>query len=159
MDKQALWGKTEEKVDQFRDALKMPIDKGIRETVIVLNVLGFTTSMSCEGHLDRGLPYPWVDIKFNEVEMELLDGRTTPDLLKMISLLEEFYEVRKPLQYARITISQRVASFRIQSIVGRSAERLKVTVPAFLETFYGNCVQEMNDFTEFLKQKFWNNTL
>ena len=95
MDKQVLWDQAEEKVSQFRDGLKMPIDKGIRETVIVLNVLGFTTLMSCEGHLDRGLPYPWVDIKLNEVEIELLNGRATPDLLKMISLLEEFYETRK----------------------------------------------------------------
>ncbi len=159
MDKQVLWDQAEEKVGQFRDALKMPVEKGIRETVLMLNVLGFTTLMSCEGHLDRGLPYPWVDIKFNEVEIELLNGRATPDLLKMISLLEEFYETRKPLQYARITISQRVGSFRIQSIVVRSAKRLKVAVPIFLKTFYGNYVQEMNAFTEFLKQKFWNNTL
>ena len=38
----------------------MPIDAGILETVIVLNILGITTSQSCEGHLDHGRPYPWI---------------------------------------------------------------------------------------------------
>ena len=40
----------------------MPIDGGILETVIVLNILDITTSQSCEGHLDHGRPYPWVTL-------------------------------------------------------------------------------------------------
>jgi hypothetical protein len=38
----------------------MPIDKGIFDTVVVLNVLDINTSMSCEGHLDHGRAAPWI---------------------------------------------------------------------------------------------------
>jgi len=37
------------------------LDKGIRKVVIAFNKLGLSTSGSCEGHLDWGLPYPWVE--------------------------------------------------------------------------------------------------
>jgi len=38
----------------------MPIDKGIFDAVVALNVFGISTSMSCEGHLDRGRAAPWI---------------------------------------------------------------------------------------------------
>ncbi len=44
------------------DGNGMPIDPGILETCVILNLLDFRTEMSCEGHLDHGLPYPWVRI-------------------------------------------------------------------------------------------------
>src|SRR5690242_14050996 len=54
-------------VDTFAhvtDRLGMPIDPEIFETVVVLNALGMTTTMSCGGHLDeRGLLLPWVEIE------------------------------------------------------------------------------------------------
>lgn len=48
------------------DRLGCPIDGGILETVVALNLLGFWTSQSCEGHLDEGLPYPWIDFHLGE---------------------------------------------------------------------------------------------
>lgn len=42
------------------DSIGRPIDSGILETVIALNILGITTNQSCEGHLDHGRPYPWI---------------------------------------------------------------------------------------------------
>jgi len=50
------------RVDRLVDGLGKHIDKGIKETVIYIDALGFKTSMSCEGHKDWGLPWPWVDI-------------------------------------------------------------------------------------------------
>ncbi len=50
------------RVSQFRDKLGCEVDPGIFETVVLLNLLGFTTQQSCEGHLDHGAPYPWVTI-------------------------------------------------------------------------------------------------
>ena len=51
-----------ERVATFTDKLGMPIDPGIFETVVALNLLELHTFQSCEGHLDHGCPYPWVTI-------------------------------------------------------------------------------------------------
>ncbi len=51
-----------ERVSTFMDKLGTPIDPGIFETVVALNLLGLHTFQSCEGHLDHGCPYPWVTI-------------------------------------------------------------------------------------------------
>src|SRR5581483_10722391 len=51
-----------EQVARLTDALGMPIDDGIFETVVLLNVLGIHTMASCAGHLDHGQAAPWVDI-------------------------------------------------------------------------------------------------
>lgn len=51
------------RADEIRDALGMPIDKEIKEPVIMFNAVGLQTRMSCEGHLDHGLPAPWIDVE------------------------------------------------------------------------------------------------
>ena len=56
------WDELAEKFSHVTDKLDMPIDYGIFETVVALNALDIPTSASCAGHLDHGLPYPWVDI-------------------------------------------------------------------------------------------------
>lgn len=56
-----------EDVNRTVDGLGRPIDKGIRETIVFLWALGFRTSASCEGHLDHGFPYPWVDFSVAEL--------------------------------------------------------------------------------------------
>ena len=48
-------------VDKTGDALGKPIDSGIKETIVFLNAMGITTTASCEGHTDYGIPWPWVD--------------------------------------------------------------------------------------------------
>jgi hypothetical protein len=49
-------------ITTITDALGMPVDKGIRDTVITFWLMGFQTEGSCEGHLERGCASPWVDI-------------------------------------------------------------------------------------------------
>lgn len=51
-----------ERVSTFTDKLGTSVDSGIFETVVALNLLGFQTLQSCEGHLDHGCSYPWVMI-------------------------------------------------------------------------------------------------
>ncbi len=55
-----------ERVATFTDKLGTPIDPGIFETVVALNLVGLHTFQSCEGHLDHGSPYPWVTITDEE---------------------------------------------------------------------------------------------
>ena len=62
----ASWEEAEAFARHIADSRGCAIDGGIRETVIALNLLGLPTCQSCEGHLDYGLPYPWIDIETNE---------------------------------------------------------------------------------------------
>jgi hypothetical protein len=51
------------KVMGMRDRLGTPIDVGMIDTVLYLNLLAIPTVQSCEGHLDHGCPYPWVIVE------------------------------------------------------------------------------------------------
>ena len=62
-EREEYWKEDENVLGDSRDALGMPIDNGIIKTVVALNVMGLSSDGSCEGHLDRGYPYPWVDIQ------------------------------------------------------------------------------------------------
>jgi hypothetical protein len=62
-EKIAWLNKLRKKVDKITDALGMPVDEGIKEAVIMFNAVGLYTSASCEGHLDHGLPAPWIDVE------------------------------------------------------------------------------------------------
>ncbi len=79
----AAWERTARAVGNVRDKLGLPVDAGIRDTVVVLNLLGLPTTQSCGGHVNatgHGLPAPWVDFVL------------VPDVLaKAESLLASFY--------------------------------------------------------------------
>jgi hypothetical protein len=65
---QELWERKLSEVDALRDGIGKPIDPGIRETVAILQLLGLHTRQSCEGHIDWGLPAPWVALYVPEAE-------------------------------------------------------------------------------------------
>jgi len=69
------WDEMAKEVDTWVDGIGKRIDEGIKETVIGLNALGVTTRQSCEGHLDWGHPYPWVDFVFELPETEALTAK------------------------------------------------------------------------------------
>lgn len=72
LTKKELWQKMEQEVATWGDALGKGIDVRIKDTVIVLNLLGFKTEQSCEGHIDWGRPYPWVRIASRDSEINNL---------------------------------------------------------------------------------------
>jgi hypothetical protein len=45
-----------------RRQTRKPIDARIRNAVIALQAFEFQTTASCEGHLNWGEPYPWIDV-------------------------------------------------------------------------------------------------
>lgn len=63
-EKENRLNKIREEVDKIVDAVGMPIDPNIKETVVALMALEFPTTASCEGHLEpgSGLGAPWVEI-------------------------------------------------------------------------------------------------
>lgn len=52
------------------DANGLKLDKGIFQTIVFLNALGFYTVSSCEGHLNWGLPYAWIDFSGKTAKKE-----------------------------------------------------------------------------------------
>jgi hypothetical protein len=52
--------RTAASMQQVTDQLGKGIDPGIFESVVVLNALQFSTQQSCEGHVGRGRPAPWI---------------------------------------------------------------------------------------------------
>lgn len=60
--RESAWREQARIVDQLVDRLGRPVDKGIKEAVTALRVLGFPTDGSCEGHLDHGTSFPWIDV-------------------------------------------------------------------------------------------------
>jgi hypothetical protein len=59
----ATWNETVEKFTRVVDGLGKEIDAGILETVVALNMHGIATRASCEGHLNWGVPHPWIEIE------------------------------------------------------------------------------------------------
>lgn len=57
----ANWQEAEAILARVTDQMGQRIDAGILAPVVGLNLLGFHTSASCEGHLSWGCPYPWIE--------------------------------------------------------------------------------------------------
>ena len=104
---QARWAAAAQYVEGVRDALGKPVDAGIKSLVLALNASGFPTTASCEGHLDWGIPAPWVDLGpwptpesvAHRRELRALDeeiesiARDAPNT----AVLDELYEKRRLL--------------------------------------------------------------
>jgi hypothetical protein len=67
-EREANWTRMEGYINQVGDRLGMGIDQGIKQTIIGLNVLGINTTASCEGHIDRAIAGPWIDVSAAETE-------------------------------------------------------------------------------------------
>ncbi len=59
------------KLKHAADGLGLGIDAGILHAVAVFNAIGLKTRASCEGHLDRGLPYAWIDFGESTISDDL----------------------------------------------------------------------------------------
>lgn len=61
-EQEKKWQELSQWAETVTDAVGCSIDEGIRETVIAMNAIGIHTLASCEGHLERSIAAPWVDI-------------------------------------------------------------------------------------------------
>jgi hypothetical protein len=68
--KQRRWEDTVKSVESITDGIRKLVDERIKESVVVLKVLGFGTTASCEGHLGWGHPYPWIDVASQQAEID-----------------------------------------------------------------------------------------
>ena len=61
--KEIVWKQKQQEIDEIVDLNGKGIDEGIKETVVAFNINELPTSNSCEGHIDHGLPYPFVEVE------------------------------------------------------------------------------------------------
>ncbi len=128
VEKQELWNKLVLEINKITDNLEHSIDENIKEPVIALNAFGISTDGSCEGHLDHGLPYPWIDIPVtyselkNEVQsyQEIIQNRKYSD--------EETIKKNDPILYGKILETR-------QKFL-KKAEEIKNILNPLLNEFY-----------------------
>jgi len=95
------------------DRLGMPIDDEIFDTVIALNALGITTTMSCAGHITRDegdIRYPWVDFATSDTTIEDLKKKQEDLHKKADQLQSKLTRLRK----------KNADSVRLQSLMKKS---------------------------------------
>jgi hypothetical protein len=156
-------------VENITDGLGMPIDKGIKETVIYILAMGFRTTQSCEGHFidEEGEEHPdapFVEIYPEEPEQE--DWTDIPELRDKVSeetvlykekaeaLLEKFYEENPDSDNdARLHLWQIGYGWRFEPV---STDKLSTLKGAEAEELLKKQQAEMKRFTDFLKEKFFS---
>lgn len=171
------WQKFSTEVNETADKLGMPIDEGIKETVVALKANDFETTGSCEGHLEHGVGSPWVDFQRKGIE-SLIDERysvvekyiknndeNNKDLdklndeiekknsvviNKLFGFLDEFYSNRKVPFDQRLIVHPYVIDNRLEN---QGATTIKSVPLEKRGDKLNEYKKEMNDFTQFLKKK------
>lgn len=176
--KEKLWQEKSKEIDIITDRLGMPIDEGIKEMVIALQLLGINTTASHEGKLDRH-PIPYIDIESSDPEKDILEEKSDElfdsdrnkneeelniidkkilrlnleERKKIIILLEEFYQNRKVPFESRLGLHVGArGKMRLQS---QGADFQEIEEDEKIKAERLKAFQdEMNAFKDFLKQKF-----
>ena len=132
-----------QEVESLKDGLGHPIDEGIKPAVVALRYCGFNTIASCEGHLETGFPYPWVDIQYNDDELR------RDEKVRLKKYLKEFYKI---YQSKHPIIMQNFADYRLQNVKWPNSMRKRKEhwKKSGNQTELNEYRQEMHDFAEFL---------
>ena len=151
-----------ESLDGIGDKIGMPIDQGIKKTVALLNLLGFPTSGSCEGHVDvdHGLLTPWVDITpSNRKRLKRSAKQLIAEFnlwrIKKVGYIEAGFQ-----PYLFYFSGDNEYDFRIQigpgiiNDVKKDKKQLSEESRAWLHSCY---LKEMSLFTDFLWNKYFMN--
>lgn len=174
VDSEKSWDDIAQKAAKIKDKLGMPIDKGIFDAVVVVNMLGFNTSGSCEGHIGRATGGPYVVFESKEAQAYVKKARerlleadyrdkeylrlrglaneyTAKEMYRMMGYLEAFYTDRKVPFKDRIII----ASFPMTylCIKCQGADAALAFEDRERQELLRSSQEEMSRFVEFLKQK------
>ncbi len=177
-EKQKRWHEVSVNVDNIRDKLGKRVDAGIKEVLVALQVNDFQTTMSCEGHDEKGTGGPYIDVgipisaeqrsRYTELrdkeDQESIDSLRAlqkevsgPNLIqqkRMIEMLREFYETRNTPFDIRLTMQARGnGGFRIESqgVILQKIEDDPTAKVKRLKEFQA----EINAFKEFLRSKYF----
>jgi len=106
-DKNLKLEEIRQEVENIGDRIGRPIDEGIRETVAMFKANELPTSDSCEGHVERGLPVPYVEVSAPNEPQERFVGQNevfekvakkyniTPEEAKTSKIDEAYWEAMK----------------------------------------------------------------
>ncbi len=144
-DKHKKWEALTKKFSKIGDKLGNGIDKGIIDTVIVLNALGINTDQSCEGHVKWGTCSPWVDIRATNTKRledetwkcwEEADNAVKAGLPREITdkLFNQYHQMRIKLKTKNLSVAKKLWPYLMEFYNSRNPEfgtRLVVS-------FYGN---------------------
>jgi hypothetical protein len=158
----ARWDAAAAFVEGIRDALGKPVDAGIKSLVTALNASGFPTTASCEGHLDWGIPAPWVDVQpaptregvalrqeLNTIDAEIETiERDDPDAAALDALYEKrrllSADVRRPtLVLARCLMTRLTAFYRGRPVSYDQMISLHVRFIGFRMQCHGGELQDI----------------
>lgn len=134
-DKQSQWQSMQSQVISIRDGLGLPVDPEIINTVTILRLLGFNTTMSCSGHQDRYTGGPYVLFTSRKAKEYETKRRATQDPMshlykhyehkalqantlerrKLHTLLDSYYKTHQvPYMQRLIVTSAGLSSSRLQ---------------------------------------------
>jgi hypothetical protein len=170
------WDELVKKFSRTTDNLSVPIDTGIFETVVVLNALGIHTTGSCEGHLDHGKPYPWVNVESEEIvqlmakyrELIAWDQQDTGDAkelrenisrlmlvegLRIFKYLIAFYNVHQ-VDVDRLIVVRNMGLGCVR-IWSQGGDFLELLLPSEREQKLREYQDEIRQFTAFLKSVYF----
>lgn len=174
MDKKVVWNKQLSILGKIgREDGDTPIDtEALKETICAFNVNGIDTLASNAGHVleERGagdLCYPWVLIssKKNQKQKEYegeRDDQKRDLIMKVQSLLDEFYKDRKPEVGIALKINNDDEDqFILSSVDERFVQRqqdgqLTESEKKDLIMKLSDRQQELYEFGHFLKSKFFD---
>ncbi|GCE50542.1 hypothetical protein EI42_04362 [Thermosporothrix hazakensis] len=163
------WNSIKERLTKAVDGRGRGIDAGILETVVALNALSLHTVASCEGHLgpngeDEGTPYPWFEIEADPASLEGLPSGTEIEIrqhllarAKLQLLLDDFYRSRFVPLDQHLVIQGLVlpGSVPMTRVEPQGAGLQDIRSPEEKRHALVTYQQEMRDFTNFLKERFW----
>lgn len=170
--KEKQWSEIADRIEKITDKLGMPIDAGVRESIIALRAFGINTDASCEGHSERALPAPWISFsskengvlreKLKEVRNEgnkdeerkisqIMRKNSILEQGKLILLLDEFYRDRIVPYDVRLIITP----IRGNTLESQGADLLEIeTDESKRQQKSSEYKEEMKAFTDFLKRKY-----
>lgn len=146
------WEKITNEIEHTADRLGCPIDKGIRKTVIALNVFGINTAQSCEGHSGKhGAGTPWIDIEATNEPEECYNNQK-----KILARVAEennitMEELDDKEEYQEIMIEawqECVDNGKTKETIAWQEEnnKLRIMLESVLDEFYAN-----KDVSEYIK--------
>jgi hypothetical protein len=141
------------KVDTFKDGLGLGVDKEIRKSVALFNLLGLKTTMSCAGHLDphHGEVSPWVDIERRNKKQELRAR-------KLIRAYWQYTKKKRGPEIAAIQISDdipRILRIQVGPSHFNSIRKEKPKMPlAVRKWFLAEGTKEMQALTDYLWKRY-----
>ncbi len=103
-EKQRQWEDATAEVEAIRDGTVYPVDSRIKETQVAVQVMGFPVDALSEGHLDHGLPYPWLHIGVH-IPTEKLQSLPVPCAREIaLAIMSNFVDQNKQLREKLVTL-------------------------------------------------------